>query len=905
MEFIIDNVYTTINFTENKRFINYFEKELHKIIDPLDPDRYRKTAFRRHYWDGRIVFYDKKKKRFLTGLLDTVLDGIKSLQTQTEIHYTLKDIRQSALKPLIMPEEFTLYNGDSEIVMQHDDPKWGYQYDAVKYALENQRAIINVSTNGGKAIENSVFLPMADGTEKQVKDIKPGDFLIGADGKATKVLRVFPQPLSMYFRITLSDRRSFVVSDEHLIPYYDYFGSSKDLKVDNVETLLRRGYFRETYYRSEDEGKPKLTKQVVYRYAIPLTKAISCYPGKFHQEHPYKAGRALRLKLRTISNFDPQKWTEEWLLDDVDNRTYFMLGFIYGEDFEKFLDTDYFYEHPYDQSPRVEKSLIDHWHNNKLKDQKNIPVFTVENSVIAHWIRKLIDSLGYYCVMTLEKDGSKDCYKFTVDFREKAACSEIIDISFEGLKNGTCFQVDNESHMFLINDYIVTHNTEISAAVVKEDLKLLDNDDRVLFLCGSKDIAYQTQKRYAERLDRPVGFWGDGKKDIKQITCATIRTLANALKKNPNDNAVVQLKSPKDKALKFLALELVPVFIKYPNTRQVIKTFLNNNKPKYAYLEPTFMQLAQLAASDLSNDEIKDALKYYQESYRKLIISKNKKVYQQYTEILDFLASVKVLIGDEFHHFASADYQLVVNHMPNARQRIGLTGTLDKKSPERYQKLIGITGNNIFKISNDYLIKREISAKPFIKLVPITQPDLTKDEKGILLSPSPLQQYQYYYDIGVIHNDYRNKVIAKLVQGLASTGAVTLIVVNSIEHGETIQASLEEEGVPTGFLQGSLESDDRKELLADVRKGKVLALIGTSVVDEGIDLPNIKYLVYASAGKSYRAVLQRVGRILRISKDKNQTMIFDLIDRTTPMLYKQAKKRIKYYKNEQFKILKS
>ena len=888
MEFIIDNVYTTINFTENKRFINYFEKELHKIIDPLDPDRYRKTAFRRHYWDGRIVFYDKKNKRFLTGLLDTVLDGIKSLQTQTEIHYTLKDRRQSALKPLIMPEEFTLHNGDSEIVMQHDDPKWGYQYDAVKYALENQRAIINVSTNGGKAIENSVFLPMADGTEKQVKDIKPGDFLIGADGKATKVLRVFPQPLSMYFRITLSDRRSFVVSDEHLIPYYDYFGSSKDLKVDNVETLLRQGYFRETYYRSEDEGKPKLTKQVVYRYAIPLTKPVSCYPVKIYQEYPYGAGRALRLRLRTSSNFDLQELTEKWLINAAAERTWFLLGFIYGVDCKSVNE------------------FIDYMESRKLKGQIMSPVvFTIENSVIAHWIRKLIDSLGYYCVMTLEKDGSKDCYKFTIDFRDEADCSEIIDISFEGLKNGTCFQVDNESHMFLINDYIVTHNTEISAAVVKEDLKLLDDDDRVLFLCGSKDIAYQTQKRYAERLDRPIGFWGDGKKDIQQITCATIRTLANALKKNPNDNAVVQLKSPKDKALKFLALELVPVFIKYPNTRQVIKTFLNNNKPKYAYLEPTFVQLAQLAASDLSNDEIKDALKYYQESYRKLIISKNKKVYQQYTEILDFLASVKVLIGDEFHHFASADYQLVVNHMPNARQRIGLTGTLDKKSPERYQKLIGITGNNIFKISNDYLIKREISAKPFIKLVPITQPDLTKDEKGILLSPSPLQQYQYYYDIGVIHNNYRNKVIAKLVQGLASTGAVTLIVVNSIEHGETIQASLEEEGVPTGFLQGSLESDDRKELLADVRKGKVLALIGTSVVDEGIDLPNIKYLVYASAGKSYRAVLQRVGRILRISKDKNQTMIFDLIDRTTPMLYKQAKKRIKYYKNEQFKILKS
>lgn len=888
MEFIIDNVYTTINFTENKRFINYFEKELHKIIDPLDPDRYRKTAFRRHYWDGRIVFYDKKNKRFLTGLLDTVLDGIKSLQTQTEIHYTLKDRRQSALKPLIMPEEFTLHNGDSEIVMQHDDPKWGYQYDAVKYALENQRAIINVSTNGGKAIENSVFLPMADGTEKQVKDIKPGDFLIGADGKATKVLRVFPQPLSMYFRITLSDRRSFVVSDEHLIPYYDYFGSSKDLKVDNVETLLRQGYFRETYYRSEDEGKPKLTKQVVYRYAIPLTKPVSCYPVKIYQEYPYGAGRALRLRLRTSSNFDLQELTEKWLINAAAERTWFLLGFIYGVDCKSVNE------------------FIDYMESRKLKGQIMSPVvFTIENSVIAHWIRKLIDSLGYYCVMTLEKDGSKDCYKFTIDFRDEADCSEIIDISFEGLKNGTCFQVDNESHMFLINDYIVTHNTEISAAVVKEDLKLLDDDDRVLFLCGSKDIAYQTQKRYAERLDRPIGFWGDGKKDIKQITCATIRTLANALKKNPNDNAVVQLKSPKDKALKFLALELVPVFIKYPNTRQVIKTFLNNNKPKYAYLEPTFMQLAQLAASDLSNDEIKDALKYYQESYRKLIISKNKKVYQQYTEILDFLASVKVLIGDEFHHFASADYQLVVNHMSNARQRIGLTGTLDKKSPERYQKLIGITGNNIFKISNDYLIKREISAKPFIKLVPITQPDLTKDEKGILLSPSPLQQYQYYYDIGVIHNNYRNKVIAKLVQGLASTEAVTLIVVNSIEHGETIQASLEEEGVPTGFLQGSLESDDRKELLADVRKGKVLALIGTSVVDEGIDLPNIKYLVYASAGKSYRAVLQRVGRILRISKDKNQTMIFDLIDRTTPMLYKQAKKRIKYYKNEQFKILKS
>ena len=124
------------------------------------------------------------------------------------------------------------------------------------------------------------------------------------------------------------------------------------------------------------------------------------------------------------------------------------------------------------------------------------------------------------------------------------------------------------------------------------------------------------------------------------------------------------------------------------------------------------------------------------------------------------------------------------------------------------------------------------------------------------------------------------------------TGAV-LIVVNSIEHGENIAEYLGETDNEYAFIQGKNTTEERADILNRVRSGDLKVLIGTKVMDEGIDIPNIRYMIYASAGKSFVQTLQRIGRLLRISKDKHEVYIFDIIDRNAEYLFNQAKQRVK------------
>lgn len=599
MKFVIDNVYTTIEFEESSAVQKYIENQLHLILDPLDPKRYQIAAFRRHFWDGRVIFYDRKYHRFLTGLLEGVLDGIKELQQQKNIHYTLVDLRSAPIKPDTIDQQVILQGdqGKPDIIMQAEDPKWGYQYQAMKFALDNQRSIINISTGGGK--------------------------------------------------------------------------------------------------------------------------------------------------------------------------------------------------------------------------------------------------------------------------------------------------------------------TEVSAAVIKQDLRVLNSEDKILFLCSGKDLAYQTQKRYEQRLNMPngIGLWGDGHKNIKQITCGILQTIASALKANPNDNKNIKLTATKDKALRYLVTEIIPKFIDAPYPKQLLKTYLRNNTAPYAYLESVFNDLVTIVTSNMTDQEVRKVFKRYEKQYQQLLKRKNSKAYEKYYEAVDYLASVKVLIGDEFHHFASNDYQLVNQYLINARQRVGLTGTLKKDDNiKQYESVVGIASERIFKVPNSFLIQKGISAKPYIKLIDINRPALL-EKVHPFYSTNKLMQYQYYYKLAIVDNKYRNQVIANLVQGLIKTKKVTLIVVNSIEHGENIQTELTNLGITSQFLRGALSTEDREHLLSSVRKNETLVLIGTSIIDEGIDIPNMKYLIYASAGKSYRETLQRIGRVLRVDKNKKDTYIFDFVDRTVKVLYRQSKKRQKYYKDEGFTIL--
>lgn len=80
------------------------------------------------------------------------------------------------------------------------------------------------------------------------------------------------------------------------------------------------------------------------------------------------------------------------------------------------------------------------------------------------------------------------------------------------------------------------------------------------------------------------------------------------------------------------------------------------------------------------------------------------------------------------------------------------------------------------------------------------------------------------------------------------------------------------------YLHGSDPGDYRQQVLDAVRRGEVQVLIGTRILDEGIDLPNVRFLILAGGGKAGHVVIQKVGRGMRAAEGKDRLTVFDFMD---------------------------
>lgn len=95
----------------------------------------------------------------------------------------------------------------------------------------------------------------------------------------------------------------------------------------------------------------------------------------------------------------------------------------------------------------------------------------------------------------------------------------------------------------------------------------------------------------------------------------------------------------------------------------------------------------------------------------------------------------------------------------------------------------------------------------------------------------------------------------------------------------------------------------------DIKEEKgaiIIASFGTT--STGVNIPNLKNIIFASPTKSKIRTLQSIGRVLRISKTKNEAVLFDIADdlsgkrKKINYTLKHFKERIRIYAKEQFKF---
>jgi superfamily II DNA or RNA helicase len=140
-------------------------------------------------------------------------------------------------------------------------------------------------------------------------------------------------------------------------------------------------------------------------------------------------------------------------------------------------------------------------------------------------------------------------------------------------------------------------------------------------------------------------------------------------------------------------------------------------------------------------------------------------------------------------------------------------------------------------------------------------------------------------------NEARNSAVVQLATAEAATGESILVLVHSIEHGESLAARIP----GAKLVHSKVGAKSRRELIDAFRVGTLRVLFATSLADEGLDVPRASRLILVSGGRSAGKLEQRAGRVLRPFADKNGGIIHDFKDQGMMFAHAQAKARFKVY----------
>lgn len=221
------------------------------------------------------------------------------------------------------------------------------------------------------------------------------------------------------------------------------------------------------------------------------------------------------------------------------------------------------------------------------------------------------------------------------------------------------------------------------------------------------------------------------------------------------------------------------------------------------------------------------------------------------------LSLFEFAILEEAHEASSDTYYQVMNALPNAHYRLALTGTpFMREEGEANMRLMAVSGQVGIKVTEKLLIDRGVLAKPYIKYVKPPMP-------AELLRTS---SWQKAYDLGIVNNQARNEIIVDEVCRAVSFGLSGMVLIQRKNHGAILKEMFKKRGIRVDFIYGGHDQDRRKRSLNKLSDGTLNVLIGSTILDVGVDVPSIGIVGLAGGGKAEIALRQRIGRGLRAKK---------------------------------------
>ena len=262
---------------------------------------------------------------------------------------------------------------------------------------------------------------------------------------------------------------------------------------------------------------------------------------------------------------------------------------------------------------------------------------------------------------------------------------------------------------------------------------------------------------------------------------------------------------------------------------------------------------------------------------------------QSIEKILDtHLEEAEVLMVDECHEFGNGKTTLAaLRSFPKAVYRLGFTATPPRDSVPRYN-LEGALGGVLEAVDTADLVESGKLTKPLIQLI-----DRPYTASGVDEDLGYLDVYEEY----IVNNESRNNIIKEIVNEIRKTTKRSriLILTRSLDHGRTLEDLLEGQ---CEFLEGANSVGERYQAISRFRGcSESSILIGTKILQTGVNIEEITHLINARGMKSEIATLQALGRALRRHDSKDVVYIYDFMDKEK-YLREHSVSRKRHYERE-------
>ena len=249
-----------------------------------------------------------------------------------------------------------------------------------------------------------------------------------------------------------------------------------------------------------------------------------------------------------------------------------------------------------------------------------------------------------------------------------------------------------------------------------------------------------------------------------------------------------------------------------------------------------------------------------------------------------------IIIVDECQRCAGSptkvtQFYKVVSNL-SARYKYGLTAT-PKRADGLEKSMFVLLGNIIHEVSKD-----EVKNTTCPVMVKKIDTGYTPNYDAVLLGDGTLDYNKIVEDM--VHNTDRFEKVLDVIENLEGP---ILVLANRVEYLKELNNASNWNSICLSTLGNNKTAKAiRKESLKRLNTGEIDCIFATyQLAKEGLDVPNLKYVIFATPEKDETTIIQSVGRVGRKSENKEYGTVIDFVD-DFGMYKGWSRKRDGYYK---------